>query len=771
MQDRSCAMVVGMHRSGTSCTAGILAQLGYVAPENMIGANKSNPKGHWEAESVARFNDRILMFAGTKWRSWDALNRNWINTPYFDRFVEEGRAVLSEAFADAPMIVLKDPRLCRLASVWHEILGLSGFETTVFMPLRHPAEVSASLGTRNSIDAAQGQYLWLRYMLDAESGTRGRRRFLFRYSNLVSDWRETLRQAEVAIGAVFPRLNDTTAASIDAFVDQTLYRNRSTSLEEGGMLHPLVEELYEILAGWADGGERADDYSRIDEIDEIFSEFAKEVRPLFLVFDSVQDRLKEMHASLVQQNAGLAEMRSQAEDGGATDPAVSPDLIKTISAQSDEIGGLQGTLKQMTRELVDDESGLRANLAKLFSAAQSDKIAAVAGARMAKEESNDKIAALTDELAVMREASETATKQMTKLQETIESLRHHDAQATADAKQAHENMSELESRISALTSELEQKRAEIDHVYAERDGIAKQMELLDLDVEGARERELGLEKKLQRSNDELIASLDEIVSLANLLRNEEQKILKIQTDLEAEKKTGRVLEKQLEAQRLNAAALQQQVAKLREDLANAVSDRRAVSDKKRVADAKLIALRERYATGQAKADLLEQGLRAQSARSGELETEKSVANLKLKTLRSKHEAMLAKQSRLLDENKQIDIRARSLMCHAESISRILAEMNEKQVIFPSMNNRRGVLGFLLGSRQRRWKQFCDSLAEQKIFDANVYLTLHPDVAGSGMDPLVHYLSRGHLECRDLLPSGVEQAGDRTKNGQQTEDNR
>lgn len=290
------------------------------------------------------------------------------------------------------------------------------------MPLRHPAEVSASLGARNSIDAAQGQYLWLRYMLDAEIGTRGRRRFFFRYSNLVADWRETLRRAEVAIGAVFPQLNDVTAASIDAFVDHTLYRNRSTDLGAAGALHPLVEDLYEILAGWADGGERAEDYGRIDEIGGLFSAFAKQARPLFLVFDDVQERLKDMQASLAQQQAGLEGMRSQEEAGAATISAASPDVQKAISAQLSEIDGLQSTLKQMTKVLIDDGSGLRASLAKIFSTAQSEKLANVADAEMVKREANDKIGALTGELAIAREASETAAKQEAGLRETIEAL-------------------------------------------------------------------------------------------------------------------------------------------------------------------------------------------------------------------------------------------------------------------------------------------------------------------------------------------------------------
>ncbi len=765
MQARSCALVVGMHRSGTSCTAGILAQLGFAAPENMIGANPSNPKGHWEAEPIARFNDRILSFSGAEWRSWDDLNRNWVNTPYFDRFVAEGCSVLGEAFNDAPMIVLKDPRLCRLASVWHEILKSSGFEVTVFMPLRHPAEVAASLGARNSIDTAQGQYLWLRYMLDAETGTRGRRRFLFRYSNLVSDWRETLRQAEVSIGAVFPRLNDATAASIDAFVDQNLYRNRSTDLGGAGMLHPLVKDLYDILVGWADGGERAEDYTRIDEIDKMFSEFANQVRPLFLVFDDVQQRVKDMQSSLANHNAGLAKLQSKIEAGAASEAAVSPDVVNSITEQMSEIDGLESKLTQMTKELVDDGSGLRANLAKLFSNAQSANLATAAEAEAAKQEATCQIDALTGELAGMREASETAAKEISELLEAIKLLREQEAQVRADAAQAQETVFELEARVSALKSEVEQKRAETDHVYAERDAIAKQAEALALDAHEARARELGLENQLRKSNDELITSLDEIVSLANLLRNAEQSALSAQADLDAEKKARRVIETQLEAQRVKAAAQQQQVGALQGELATAVSDRQTVIEKKGVADAKLIKLREQHAALQAKAEVLHRAVKNQTALADALAIEKSVASSKLKALRVKQEALLAEKLELKLENRRAKICVSSADNHAELTSRIIALMAAERLAFPTSKMPERALGRLFGSRQRSWQKFRDGLAEQGIFDSNAYLIMYPDVAEAGVDPLVHYLTRGQLERRDL-PHSVDQISIDAKDGQQ-----
>jgi hypothetical protein len=46
---RYAAVVLGMHRSGTSALAGVLARLGCDLPTQMMPANEFNPKGFYES--------------------------------------------------------------------------------------------------------------------------------------------------------------------------------------------------------------------------------------------------------------------------------------------------------------------------------------------------------------------------------------------------------------------------------------------------------------------------------------------------------------------------------------------------------------------------------------------------------------------------------------------------------------------------------------------------------------------------------------------------
>jgi len=49
------------------------------------------------------------------------------------------------------------------------------------------------------------------------------------------------------------------------------------------------------------------------------------------------------------------------------------------------------------------------------------------------------------------------------------------------------------------------------------------------------------------------------------------------------------------------------------------------------------------------------------------------------------------------------------------------------------------------------KRLTGLIAQSKLFDASFYLESNPDVAGAGINPLVHYLTWGAAEGRDPNP--------------------
>lgn len=63
---RIALIVLGMHRSGTSALAGVLAQMGCDLPQDLMPSTAFNPRGHFESLQVYHLNDAILASGGPR---------------------------------------------------------------------------------------------------------------------------------------------------------------------------------------------------------------------------------------------------------------------------------------------------------------------------------------------------------------------------------------------------------------------------------------------------------------------------------------------------------------------------------------------------------------------------------------------------------------------------------------------------------------------------------------------------------------------------------
>jgi GT2 family glycosyltransferase len=172
-------VVLGMHRSGTSSVAGLLARLGVWAgsdAELMIGPD--NPKGHYE---LARLHGACL-------RRLEAAGGDWQHPPTaapgaaIDAFRRDVAELLDTLEPQRPWLI-KEPRLCLLARELLPVLTRPVFVHVV----RDPHEVAASLIARDGIDAQHALALWEHYTRAAFEASRGWQRVLIDYHQLLAD--------------------------------------------------------------------------------------------------------------------------------------------------------------------------------------------------------------------------------------------------------------------------------------------------------------------------------------------------------------------------------------------------------------------------------------------------------------------------------------------------------------------------------------------------------------------------------------------------------
>lgn len=359
---RPCILILGMHRSGTSALTRTLALLGLDMPKTLVGGDEWNEGGYWEPAALVILNDRILQDLGSTWHDWRPIDANWFRSPAAAEFRKEAVALLQSEYTGTLPFALKDPRICRLAKFWSEALIEAGASPSAILPVRNPLEVAASLQRRNGFQPWFSYLLWLRHVLDAEAATRGTRRIVTTYDQLIADWRQTATRIETSLGLTFERGIEDAAGDIDAYLSETYRHHRSTAQTlDGDPSAPHgMRRLFAILETWADMGERAEDYAEIDAIRAEFDGATTALSATAAASDAATGHMQTMDASLADMESRVRKLESDR----APDPTAEVQRLGNALAETEQrIHQLEAGLARAAEKLesqaarIDDLAG------------------------------------------------------------------------------------------------------------------------------------------------------------------------------------------------------------------------------------------------------------------------------------------------------------------------------------------------------------------------------------------------------------------------------
>ncbi len=303
---RQALMVLGMHRSGTSALAGALGLGGVALPAHLMPATDANPRGYFESQRFYELHEQLLSDMGTRWDDLSPPPSAFLSSPEAEAWVQRlADAVMSE-FGDSPRFVLKDPRLCRLVPLWQRVLDRVGASALWVLVVRNPVEVTASLQKEHSIDGRLGQLLWLDHVLRAERATRGHRRVVVSYGQLIEDWRGVFRRLEDRLDLSFPSLSRRTEAAIDAFLEPSLRHHRVSSEDLVG--REDVMDWVKAVASWA---EKADvgGQDEAEILDIIYAAMTEAESAFGPVMASLTHALREWQSEAERLREALGESR------------------------------------------------------------------------------------------------------------------------------------------------------------------------------------------------------------------------------------------------------------------------------------------------------------------------------------------------------------------------------------------------------------------------------------------------------------------------------
>lgn len=230
LRAQTCVLVLGTHRSGTSVLTHIISLLGASLPVNILGANDTNPTGHWEPSRLVKLHDEMLMETGSQWDDWRAFDFSQLPTSRQEHYKTEITRIIREEYGSASIFVLKEPRISRFVGLYIGILRSLNIQIRIVLTNRNPLAVIASLQTRTGMTFGFASLIWLRHELDGEYASRSFPRVFVNYEELLQDWRPIVDK----VASVDPKLAIRTEEknlAIEQFLSPR-YRHHSASFSD-----------------------------------------------------------------------------------------------------------------------------------------------------------------------------------------------------------------------------------------------------------------------------------------------------------------------------------------------------------------------------------------------------------------------------------------------------------------------------------------------------------------------------------------------------------
>ncbi len=138
IKQNDVVIILGMHRSGTSCLTGSLKNFG-LHLGNVSQSNKHNLKGNQENRAIHQLNEELLKHNNGSWRRPPEDKLVW------NKKLEDKRDLVLSEYQNLPKPWgIKDPRMLLAYPFWENQLP----EHALIGTYRHPLAVIDSLGKR-----------------------------------------------------------------------------------------------------------------------------------------------------------------------------------------------------------------------------------------------------------------------------------------------------------------------------------------------------------------------------------------------------------------------------------------------------------------------------------------------------------------------------------------------------------------------------------------------------------------------------------------------
>ncbi len=522
---RSTIIVLGMHRSGTSALTRVLNLGGAELPEDLTEAIPgNNEKGFFESRELLLINIRLLQALGTEWWSASPLDPKRFRSRSLDENRRQIRRYLAAQLNGRDILLLKDPRMCRLFPLWKSEIRKAKSDLGVVLALRDPRAVASSLNERDGIPLEHGYLLWLRHMLEAERSSRGTARLIVCYESLLADWKPVVATIAEKMKRVWrPDWSDS-AAEVSGFLENRL--NHFDGSVEGFSGATLVAEAYSAFMasarGTMDEGEFRNKLDgivdKLTEVDQLVGQSLD-----YTIQQYVQQKLEN---SRQQATSELLETLSQ-EFSARVEK-----LDESSKARADlerRVEGLQSDLKRM-REYAE---GLQAHRDKL-----ADQLKEVNGALADRRQQQEELTTLKKYAEGLREDRDRIRDVLSDVRQSLQVHQQHFSKVEQERDSALRSLENARHQRNERETELRQLQGEHESVARALANARQQRDEKDSALRQLQGEHTSISKALEQARSQ---------------RNEKEGALR---QLQAEhESTGRALENARRQRNENEASL------------------------------------------------------------------------------------------------------------------------------------------------------------------------------------------------------------------------
>ena len=310
---RTCILVLGMHRSGTSAITRVLNLMGAELPQNIMGPGIGNEVGHWEPENLVLLHDQLLSELDSAWDDWQSIDLNELTEERYLYYKNRLQTQIKEEYKDAKLFVLKDPRVCKILPLYKELLEEINVEIKVVAQFRNPIDVMDSLQSRDEMLASDASLLWLQYVLNSEKNCRDIERIFIKYDDVINDWRACYQTITNCLDVQWPYTRDEIETQVDKFIspDHRHHNHEDEEVLSDPLLRQWVGEAYSALLVLQTNPNSENAQKRLDDIAKEFektSPILLQIRTSFVgLLEKEADQQQELLRTLAQQNQMLSE--------------------------------------------------------------------------------------------------------------------------------------------------------------------------------------------------------------------------------------------------------------------------------------------------------------------------------------------------------------------------------------------------------------------------------------------------------------------------------